>query len=223
MEDIELKNIWKSYERRLEEAQLLNLQSWALNMQCFEMLQRQKMKSKLGRLALVKTLMIAAGIVWVVMLGFLVLHSLQWHKIFFTLSVGAILLFNLYAIAAYIGHLVLIQQINNSEQIVDTQLKLARLQRSTLQIVRILFLQTPFYCTWFIRPADIIPGNWQFYCITLPIILVFVVLTAWLYRNISYRNIEKKWFRAMFRGAEWTYVAQSIDFVKEIEAFKANV
>ena len=39
MQNIELDNIWKQYDQKLEEARLLNLQSWALTLQNFEMQQ----------------------------------------------------------------------------------------------------------------------------------------------------------------------------------------
>ena len=40
MNDAELTNLLESYNHRLEEARVLNLQSWALNLQCFEALQK---------------------------------------------------------------------------------------------------------------------------------------------------------------------------------------
>ncbi|MGN6531285.1 MAG: hypothetical protein ACTHK0_06000 [Ginsengibacter sp.] len=41
MNDTELKNLLESYNHQLEEAKVLNLQSWVLNLQCFETLQKQ--------------------------------------------------------------------------------------------------------------------------------------------------------------------------------------
>jgi len=223
MEDIELKNIWKEYDRRLEEARVLNLQSWALNMQCFETLQRQKMKSKLGRLALVKIIMIVLGLIWVLFVGFLIVHSLEWSKIFFVLSATAIFAITLYAVIVYIRHLVLIHEINNSESIVDTQLTLARLQSSTIHIARILFLQAPFYTTFYYTPAWIASGDKGFWLVTLPVSLLFAVASLWLYRNISWKNAHKKWFKVLFNSPEWNYVVQSVGFIKEIEDFKQNI
>src|SRR3954470_23755826 len=136
MDDNELKSIWKDYDRRLEQARVLNMQSWALNLQCFEMLQRQKMKSKLGRLTAIKIIMLVLGLLWTCFVGFLFIHSLEWSKIFFVTSCGAIFLFNLYALIAYTRHIVLIRQINNSDTIVQAQAKLAELQGATIHITR---------------------------------------------------------------------------------------
>ena len=222
MDDIEIINIWREYDRKLEEARVLNLQSWALNVQCFETLQRQKMKSKLGKLAVIKIVIAAGGVVWIFILGFLFFHSLQWSKIFFSVSVGTIFLFNVYAVIEYLRHVVLIQQINNSESIVHTQLKLAELQSATLRVTRILFLQTPFYTTFYYSSKWIMSGDPGFWFITLPVTLLFTAATIWLYRNISYKNADKKWFKILFAGPEWSYVVKSKAFIEEIEAFKSD-
>lgn len=75
MTDIELQKIWSSYDQKLEEARLLNMQSWVLNMQCYEALQSQKAKTKLRSLLTIKWVAVFFGILWVLFVGFLVYHS----------------------------------------------------------------------------------------------------------------------------------------------------
>ena len=89
MDDTELKNLLATYNHKLEESKLLNMQSWALNFQCFETLQQQKAKSKLKSLINFKINAVVLGILWVGFLGFLFFRSLEMHKIFFLISVGA--------------------------------------------------------------------------------------------------------------------------------------
>jgi len=225
MEDIELKNIWKEYDRRLEEARVLNLQSWALNLQCFELLQRQKMKSKLGGLARFKIAVIVVGLPWTLLTGYLFVRSLSGGLMVCSLAIsaGAIFIFNLYAIAAYIRHLVLIRQINNSQSIVDTQLRLAGLQSDILQTVRILFLQAPFYTTFLYSMGWMQGWGPWFWWNSVPVTLLFVFGSVWLYRNITVENAGKKWFRILFNGPEWNYTVQAAGFIKEIEAFRQNI
>jgi len=50
MEDQELKEIWAAYDKKLEEARVLNLQSWALNLQCLRSCKAIRLKSKLTSL-----------------------------------------------------------------------------------------------------------------------------------------------------------------------------
>ena len=102
MEDIELKNMWKEYEKKIDEARILNLQSWVVNLKTFEHLQSQKAKSKLNALSSQKKWTILLGIAWVIFLIFLVYNSLEISKIFFVISLSAIALFNIYSIIIYI-------------------------------------------------------------------------------------------------------------------------
>ena len=83
MQNIELDNIWKQYDQKLEEARLLNLQSWALNLQNFEMQQKQKVKSKLNKLIWQKCFLIFVGIFYTITLLLLIYNSMEWSKIFF--------------------------------------------------------------------------------------------------------------------------------------------
>lgn len=217
---MELQNIWKAYDQKLEEAKVLNLQSWVLNFKSFEALQTQKAKSKLNSLARFKTRAILAGILWVAILAFLIYHSLTFSKIFFVLSAGIIALVTLFAVIVYIQHVIWIRQIDNSETIIDVQKKVAQLQSSTLQIPRILFLQMPFYTTWWFTPQMVTSGDLKFWLISFPIALLFAFFSFWLYRNINYKNVQKKWFKILFNSPEWTSVTKAIQFVKEIEDYK---
>ena len=47
MEDVELKKMWNSLNQNIDEAKILNLQSWAVNVKAFEYLQTHKAQSKL--------------------------------------------------------------------------------------------------------------------------------------------------------------------------------
>jgi hypothetical protein len=43
-----------------------------------------------------------------------------------------------------------------------------------------------------------------------------------LYRNISYENAHKKWFKILFNSPEWTSLIKANDYLLEIERFKLN-
>ncbi|MBS1946646.1 MAG: hypothetical protein JST47_02665 [Bacteroidetes bacterium] len=220
MEDIELKNIWKEYDRKINEAKLLNMQSWALAFRTFEYMQAAKAKSKLNALRGLKKWMVFAGILWIAFLLFLILNSLSFSNVFFLSSLSAIVVFNVIAVAAYVRHVVLINEIDNSESLIEAQQKMAKLQSSTLQIARILFLQAPFYTTFF-WSQKMIAGNWAaFLLVSLPVTLFFILLSVWLYQNIKLTNADKKWFKILFSSREWTSVIKAIQFMNEIEAFK---
>ncbi len=222
MDDSQLTDLLASFNHRLEEAKVLNLQSWVLNYKCFESIQSQKAKSKLKSLITIKTVAIILGILWVLFLGYLLYYSLDWSKIFFIISASAIILITVAAIFVYAYHIVLINKINNTENVVKTQETIARLQLSTLNITRVLFLQTPFYCTFWWSPAMILQSPLSFWLISFPIALLFALASVWLYKNISYKNINSKWFKLLFSSPEWTSLSRASAYLKEIEIFKKN-
>lgn len=223
MQDIELNNIWKQYDQKLEEARLLNLQSWALNLQNFEMQQKQKVKSKLNKLVWQKLFLVIVGIVYVYVLFLLIYYSLQWSKIFFIVSAASIAIITSIAIIVYIKQLFIINQINQTDSVVDAQKKISILQTGTLQITRILFLQAPFYCTWFLTTAMIAENPGKALFITLPVFLFFTWIAIFLYRNINYKNIHKKWFKILFSSPEWVSLIKSAAFLNEIDEFKKEI
>jgi hypothetical protein len=218
MDDIELKNMWKLYDQKIEEAKILNLQSRAISSKTFEYLQAHKAQSILKSLSTFKKQAVALGILWVLFLGILV-YGNHFKNLYFSISVIIILFFTIIAIAAYIRHIVLLNQINYSESILDTQKKLTELQASSIKIVRILWLQMPFYTTFFWN-TKWINSDIKFWLITFPIFLFFTFLAIWLYRNISLKNADKKWFKILLGDKEWTSIINAKKYLEEIEEFK---
>ena len=213
MEESELKNLWQQYDKKLE-------MSLELNLRNFEAIQTQKAKSKLRLLVIQKLIGIVLGIAWVLFLAWVVYYNLALSKIFFVISVGMIMLITTISIVVYLKHLVLINQINYSESITDTQKKIALLQSSIINIVRISFLQIPFYTTFYINNSMIQNGNAVLWIIQIIITISFIILTVWLYKNISYKNIHRKWLKILLGGSGWTSVTKAMEFLDEIDEFK---
>jgi hypothetical protein len=223
MEDLELKSIWQQYDKRIEEARVLNLQSWALNLRCFETIQTEKAKSKLHALARFKAWVAVLGVLWVLFLAVIIQGSWMVNP-YFTVSAGMIMVFNILAVAVYIRHIVLIREINYSESITATQQKLASLKLSTVNTTRILMLQMPFYTTWFWHSNWIHNDSTSFWLVAFPITLLFTWLAVFLYRNITLKNMHKKWLKLfMSAGPEYSSVAEAQAFISEIEDFKKDM
>ncbi|MBS1917866.1 MAG: hypothetical protein JST87_16465 [Bacteroidetes bacterium] len=222
MTDEELKNIWKEYDHKLEEAKLLNLQSWALNLRSLEMMQTEKTKSKLNALARFKIFAVVLGVLYVLLLGLLVVAN-HFRNIYFSVSISMIMLFTIISIITYIYHIVLIHKINYSESITQTQERITILQTSTVNIMRIIWLQLPFHTTWFWSNRMINFNSWQGWLIPFVITFLFVLATIWLYRNIDLKNINKKWFKILFSSTEWTSLEKAKNFLSEIDDFKKEI
>ncbi len=223
MQDKELDELLNAYNHKLEEARLLNLQSWVLNLQNYTYQQKQKANNKLSKLTLQKKILVALGIIYGLGLLFLAVNSMTYQKIFFCICTAAIGIITLYAVVVYIQQLYWIQKFSNEENIVEAQEKLVKLQDSTISVTRILFLQTPFYCLFFVSPAMIAGSPAAFFFVTLPIALVFAFASLWLYRNIDLKNASKKWFSLLFGSSEWTHLVQSQRFLDDIEEFKKEI
>lgn len=223
MQNIELDNIWKQYDQKLEEARLLNLQSWALNLQNFEMQQKQKVKSKLNKLIWQKCFLIFVGIFYTITLLLLIYNSMEWSKIFFIISALAIAIITAIAIVVYIQQVFIIRKINQTDAVIEAQKQIGILQTGTLQVTRILFLQTPFYCTWFLTSTMIANNIGLVLFVTLPVVLFFTWVAVFLFRNINYKNIHKKWFKILFSSPEWVSLIKSAAFLNEIDEFKKEI
>ena len=223
MEDLELQKIWQQFDQELSFSKTLNLQSWSLHLHCIEMVQNHKAESKLSSLVRFKIWAVVLGIVWIFFLGLLV-YGNQFKNPYFGISVSVILLFNLYAVIAYIRQIVLIKRIDYNGPITAIQEKLARLKTSTLTSTRILWLQMPFYTTWQWHSSWIHFNDPIFWLITLPATICFTILAIYLYKNITAENLHKKWVRTlMMAGPEYKSIAEAGAFLKEIEAFKKEM
>jgi len=220
MEDIELKDMWKAYDQKMDDAKILNLQSWVVNFKTFEYLQRHKAQSKLKSLSSFKSWAIVLGILWVFLLAVLAFGN-HFRNPYFTISLFMLILFSVIAIGIYIKHILLLQQINYSESIIDVQKKLAELQSSTIKGLRVLWLQLPFYTTFFWSTKWIM-SDIKFWLIAFPITLFFTLLAIWLYKNITLKNINKKWLRMLLSNKEWTSIIIAKGYLDEIEEFKKD-
>ena len=217
MEDLELKKMWNACNQNIDEAKILNLQSWAVNIRTFEYLQTHKAQSKLKSLSTLKKWAVALGVLWVIFLGLLV-YGNHFQNLYFTVSVCMLMFFSVAAIAIYIKHIVLIDKINFSESVVDAQKKITELQNSSITIIRILWLQMPFYTTFF-WSTKWLTSDYTFWLIAFPITIFFTLLSIWLYKNISLKNVNKKWFKILL-SKEWTSVSSAKKYLNEIEEFK---
>jgi hypothetical protein len=221
MQDTEIKNMWKTYDRMIEESKILNLQSWALNLSCFETLQIQKAKSKLKTLIIPKIAGIILGIGWMLFLGFLFYYTRS--QIFMAISLGMIIIFTIIAIISYIQDIAIIAQISYGNSVIETQKKIAFLQSSIINTIRILWLQLPFYTTFYITNKLVTTGGVQFWIIQIPVTLLFIWLSIFLFKNISLKNTHKKWVRSFIKGYGLSRVSKAVEFINEIDEFKKDI
>ena len=213
MENIDILNLWKQYDEKLEK-------SLSLNQKIIAELQQQKAKSALRPARNYKYVAVLVGITYSAFIAYFWYQLYPIATIFLNVSIGIHLIITIIATLMYAKQLVLINQIDCSENIVQMQQKMASLQNSTLRVIAICFLQLPVFATWNINFDLIYNRPWAFWLIQVPIVVIFTYYGIWFYKNIKIENINKRWFRMMFWGSEWKSILKSGQFLKEIETFE---
>lgn len=216
MDDNDIINLWKSYDKRLEESLILNRKNT-------EEITRINVQNSIGSMKPVKLVILLVGIAWVCAGSVLVVNLLRFSfeevSKFFLFSATAQLFITLLAIIVYLYQFVLIQQVDSSEPILETQKKVAQLQSSTLWVTRILFLQLPLWTTFYLSDSLFENANLTFYLLQGVVTLSFTYAACWLFVNINYGNRDKKWFRLIVEGREWTPVIKSMEMLRQIEEY----
>jgi hypothetical protein len=213
MEELEIKQLWQEYDRKLEK----NLQ---LNYRIISEMQTRKFEDHISSFKRNQVLGVVTGIIWIAFLVFLVVNTL--HNMYFVVSIGLIALFNIFAVAAYIRHLWLLGQVNIADSITSAQQKLATIQTSFNNVGRILVLQAPFYCTFWYSQELVDHAGTTFWIINLSIVTVFVIASLYLFKTLTHENIHRKWVRAFMESFGGKKLIRAMEFLKEIEVYKTE-
>ena len=142
MEDIEIINLWKSYNKKLDESLVLNRKNT-------EEITKLKVRSFLASMKPVKVFTILLGLLWVGFVDILIFNLFHIASPFFLISAAIQVLLTKLAIGIYLYQLILIHQVVTDAPIIETQEKVARLKTSTLWITRLLFLQLPVWTSFY--------------------------------------------------------------------------
>lgn len=215
MENTDIINLWKSYDKKLEENLVFNKKN-------AEDITKLKVQSFLASMKPIKIFIILAGIVWVGFVDVLIINLFHLASPLLLISAGIHVLLTKLAIGIYLYQLILIYQVDISEPILATQDKLSRLKSSTLWVARLSFLQLPIWTIFYWNKSMLENGNFWLYALQFTITTSFTYLAIWLFLNIKYENRDKKWFRLIISGIEWTPVIKSMELCREIEEFKHN-
>lgn len=208
MNEAELKNIWQSYDQKINSI-------LAINQQQLRELQSEKAESKIQSFKRNHIRVMFLGVLWIFVLGFLVYHTL--HNIYFTISLGSIILFNVFAVLLYLRHIIILSGINIAESITATQKKLAKVYTSYTNSGRILLLQAPFYCTWWYTYELVNNGDAVFWSIQLLIVSLFTALAIYLFKQLSPTNPSDKWRNRSNKIFGAAKLQKAMDFLSEIE------
>jgi len=213
MEDLELKQLWTSYNAKLDV-------SIKINQKIAENTTELRVKSLLGSMKPTKIALIIFGFLWVIFIDTIIINTFGIASVFFMVSAIIQVLVTKLAIGLYIYQLIMIQQVDTSEPILITQEKLSSLKTTSLWIARISFLQLPIWSTFYLHNGLFVLEN------VLPLVFqaistfTLTYLAIWLFLNIKIENKNKTWFKRLFDGKEWNPVIQSMELLEDIKEFR---
>lgn len=213
MQDDSIKQLWDSYHAKLDENLRLTRQNTADVAQ-------MKVRTFLNSMQPLKIFTLLAGILWVIFVDVLLIALYPVASPYFLASAAIQVLLTKLAIGIYLYQLILIWQVDISEPILATQERIARLLSSTMWVARLLLLQLPVWTTFYWSEGLVNSGSPGFYLVQIPITLAFAGLAVWLFVHIRYENRDKKWFRLLFNGKEWTPALKSMELLEQIEEYK---
>lgn len=213
MEDKEIMNMWKAYDKKLEENLTLNKANAAE-------ITKLKVRSFLDSMRPIKYFTIIVGILWVVFVDALIFVAFKAGGTFFLISAIIQVVLTKLAIGVYVYQLILINQVNINDSVLATQEKIARLKSSTVWVARLLFLQIPVWNTFYWTVAMWQNANIWFYLIQIILTSAFIYLAVWLFFNIRYENRDKKWFQLIFNGNEWTPMLKAMALLEQIKEYR---
>lgn len=220
MENIELINIWKEQNVKIEKA-------LAINKRLLKESIDRKAESALKGLARLTTAGIVAFVFYLLLLGYALFYAISNYSSannYFIVSVSAIALINLKGFADYIKHLFWTKNINYNGSVMEIQKQLSRLQLSIIDHAKIMCLQFPFFTTFYLSNAWFPQEVGLSYIIfQIAITGSFIYFTIWLYKKHKPENLSKKWFRNLIAGSGGKSVEKAIEFYKEIEEFEKEI
>ena len=213
MDEIKMKELWKSTNEKLEETMILNRKNT-------EEITKMKVQSFVASMKPSKIFTILVGILWV---GFglrILIGLIDKVSLFFLISAGIQIALTTIALVVYVRQLILIHQVDITEPVLKTQEKLGHIKASTLWITRLLFLQLPVWTTFYLNVDMLKHGNVFFLILQGIVTFSFTITALWLFFNIKNENKDKKWFRLIFRGKEWQPLIKSLELLNQIDEYK---
>jgi len=217
MKESELKQYWATANEKLE----MSLHISKINT---DELKQLKVYHFISEMKAIKLFTLICGILWVgigsAILSKIFIYQYTYANKFFLFSASIQIALTAIAVIVYLYQIITIYTVDITEPVLKTQEKLSRLRSSTLWIARILFLQLPVWTTFYWNETMIENGSLLLWTIQTIVTLFFIFAALWLFFNIKIENRDKKWFRFIFEGKEWTPLMRAMELSQQIEEYK---
>ena len=227
MELSEIKSMWQAQDKKLDNTLRLNLRF-------LEMIQSQKLRSKLTPVFWQRIIELAFHSVAVVLLmGFLFYNISQFP---YAASAGLLIGFYTVGILNCVKQIRVINGMDYSNDIVTIQSTLLMLQTNNLNNSRMMILCMPTFLAYpvvvskavsdlkitFVKFDIMASSNGNWWTAQLVSSIILIPLCIWLYQQLTYKNIHKPWVKDFIQVTSGVRVRKAIESIKELESLKKD-
>lgn len=213
MEHIELQNIWKSYDDKLQSVLTLNKEI-AID------LSRQKLDRQIAKLNRPKWAGVLIGIPYTVVLIGIAITAAFSNAYFVAIGFGSIALIMAIVIGNYFYQLNLISEIRTSDDVLLTQEHLSKLRISSFNALNFAIFQLPFWSVCWISIEALKSSPYIYGGVNLIVFLVLTFISFWLFRQLSYTHKESKIRDFFLSGNEWEPLTKSAEILEQIKEYE---
>jgi len=213
MENIELQNIWKLYDQKIQSILSVNKEI-AIN------LSKQKLEKQISRLYRPKWTAIVIGVPYTFLLIAITIIASVSKAYFVALGFGAISLIMAILLGNYFYQFYLINEIRNSDEIISTQQQLSKLKISSYNCLNFAVFQLPFWSICWISIEALKESPFVYGGINLLVFLILTFISFWLFKKMSYKHKESKIRNFFLSGSEWEPITKSAEILEQIKEFE---
>jgi len=220
MELDELKQTWTEHARKLDRVLRLNLQG-------LKTAQLDKTRSALGRFKAFRVFELFIGFALLLWAGSYIAD----HISIPTLAIPA-LIFAASVLVAVIGsirQLVLLGQISYADPVATIQRKLEEMKLHFLRTTRLMAFMLPLYMVYVVVGLNLFfsmdvlaQSNPAYLWANLALSLILVAPAAWVFRNLSFKNVDNPVIRALVHGSGGKQMVAAVEFLKALQQFESE-
>ena len=214
MNDTDLKYLWQTSNEQIASSQKSDKTS-------LDKLTKRNVSHFLSSMKPIKIFTLLAGLLWVLGMGYVLLkltiNAYDQVSLYFLYSAYFQVMLTAMAVILYIIQLSTLYSIDFNKPVVILQKTLINLKASTLNVIKILILQLPFWTTFYWNESMFKNGTLPLFILQGAVTISFTCLAIWLFFNLKFENADKWWFKLLLQGKEWEPLITSIDILNDME------
>ena len=214
MNDTDLKYLWQAGYEQIA----INQKSDKTSL---DNLTKRNVSHFLSSMKPIKIFTLLVGLLWVFSIGYvlikLTINAYDQVSLYFLYSAYFQVMLTAMAVILYIIQLSTLYSIDFNKPVVILQKTLINLKASTLNVIKILILQLPFWTTFYWNESMFKNGTLPLFILQGAITISFTCLAIWLFFNLKFENADKWWFKLLLQGKEWEPLITSIGILNDME------